>query len=176
MKLNLEQLNALEATEFERIFHNVIECWPQASAHIFAASMPTKSFATFLGEFDTYLSTTIDGLAKERILQYHPDLAGKLAGEGKLTTESTAEQASAGLNELDDEKRGTLQALNQQYKDKFGFPFVICVRQTNKFDAILAGMRERLQNSRDVELSTGIEEVKKICRLRICQIIDFVEK
>lgn len=170
--MNLEQLNALDAIEFERIFANVIECWPQAGTHVFATSMPTQSFDQFLDEFAKYLAD-IDTLSKERILQYHPDLAGKLAGEGKLTTESTAEQASAGLNQLDDSKRNTLQSLNQQYKDKFGFPFVICVRETNKFDAILAGMLERLQHGRDEELLAGIEEVKKICRLRICQIIDY---
>jgi 2-oxo-4-hydroxy-4-carboxy-5-ureidoimidazoline decarboxylase len=65
--------------------------------------------------------------------------------------------------------------LNQQYKQKFGFPFVICARE-NKKEAILSGLERRLNNSKETEAITGVEEVKKICRLRILGIVDSASK
>lgn len=171
-KLSLAAVNSLSSSDFESIFINVVECWPDAADSVFKSTIPAESFIVLLAAFDNYLAG-LDGNSKLRILQYHPDLAGKLASEGNLTTESTQEQASAGLNNLNDAELIELRTLNQLYKDKFGFPFVICVRQTNKIEAIIAGLKERLEHTRDIELFTGIEEVKKICRLRVCQLIDF---
>jgi 2-oxo-4-hydroxy-4-carboxy-5-ureidoimidazoline decarboxylase len=70
---------------------------------------------------------TIPG--KEGILRLHPDLAGRLAASGNLTAESTKEQSSAGLQNLTEQERQKMNHLNQQYKQKFGFPFVICARE-----------------------------------------------
>lgn len=170
-KLSLDVVNRLSEEEFEKIFSNVIECWPQASINVWS-KIPFTSFDLLLNEFTKYLND-LDKLSKEQILQFHPDLAGKLASEGKLTKESTAEQESAGLNKLNDKQLSTLQTLNQAYKDKNSFPFVICVRETNKIDAILRGLEERLNHSRDIELNISIDEVKKICRLRCLELIDY---
>ena len=109
-------------------------------------------------------------LGKEGILRLHPDLAGRLAQVGQLTSESTQEQASAGLTTMTEDERQRMNNLNRRYKDKFGFPFVICARE-NKKDAILRGLQERLENSAQTEAVTGANEVKKICRLRILDIV-----
>lgn len=108
-------------------------------------------------------------------MRLHPDLAGRLAQTGGLTTESTREQKSAGLDSLTDEERQRMTSLNQQYRQKFGFPFVICARE-NKKEAILNGLEQRLNNSGETEAITGVEEVKKICRLRLLDIIDPTSK
>ena len=57
-----------------------------------------------------------------------------------------------------------------RYKEKFGFPFVICARQ-NKKEAILQGIAARLNNDKTQEIETGVAEVKKICWLRLNNII-----
>ncbi|KAF2901484.1 hypothetical protein ILUMI_04700, partial [Ignelater luminosus] len=107
---------------------------------------------------------------KEKILQLHPDLAGKLADLGKLSSESTEEQKSAGLDKLSTEDKSNLTKFNEMYKEKFGFPFVICVKE-NKFVAILNSIEHRLNNDKNQEVATGTEEVKKISRIRIFQIV-----
>lgn len=107
---------------------------------------------------------------KEGILRLHPDLAGRLAQAGQLTSESTREQASAGLNTMTEEERQRMANLNKKYKHKFGFPFVICARE-NKKDAILRGLEERLENAPQTEAITGANEVKKICRLRLLDLV-----
>ena len=100
------------------------------------------------------------------LLRCHPDLAGRLATAGQLSLESTDEQISAGLLDLSPSESVTMAIRNDNYKAKFGFPFVICVRE-NKKAAILAGLEERLLNSADEELHLGIDNVKKIVRLRL---------
>ena len=93
-----------------------------------------------------------------------------MASSGGLSAESTKEQQSAGLLDISEEERQTMQHRNKMYKDKFGFPFVICVRE-NKKQAILSGMQERLGNSREEEVKKGVGEVKKIAFLRLCDIV-----
>lgn len=167
---SIDHLNGIPAVEFQNIFANVIENWPQAAIQV-ATKRPFNDTNQLVQHFENYLSN-LDDASKEKILQLHPDLAGRLATEEKLTEESAQEQASAGLNAISNEQRQQLNELNEKYKTKYGFPFVICVRETNKIEAILRGINVRLQNDRDEELNTGTNEVKKICRLRIGHIID----
>lgn len=167
---SIENLNRMPAIEFQNIFRNVIENWPQAAIQV-SSMRPFNDTKLLVEQFENYLSN-LDDASKEKILQLHPDLAGKLACEDKLTEESAEEQASAGLNHISNEQRKQLNVMNEEYKVKYGFPFVICVRETNKIEAILRGISTRLRNERNDELNTGINEVKKICRLRIGQIVD----
>lgn len=100
------------------------------------------------------------------LIAAHPDLVGKLAREGRLTKESTAEQAAAGLDRLSDEEVAAFERNNAAYREKFGFPFVICARQNRK-DAILAAFPRRLANSREQEIATALQEIYKIAELRL---------
>lgn len=105
---------------------------------------------------------------KERlgVLTAHPDLAGKLAQAKRLTKESTAEQASAGLDSLTDAERDTFGKLNAAYVEKFGFPFIIAVRGLTKAD-ILAAFKRRIDNDRDTEFATACRQVERIALLRL---------
>jgi OHCU decarboxylase len=107
---------------------------------------------------------------KLALIRAHPDLVGRAALAGTLGPESTNEQASAGLNRLSSDEVVQFQALNKAYWERFGFPFVICVRE-NKKAAILAGFGQRLEHSREHEIATAIEEIKKIARLRLYDVI-----
>ena len=104
------------------------------------------------------------------MLRCFPDLAGRLSDQGLLSPYSAEEHKSAGLDRLTASEKQQLRYYNNFYKTKFKFPFVICARQ-NKKDAILKGIEERLHNSKEQELQKGIEEVKKICFLRIEKVV-----
>ncbi|MEC8628576.1 MAG: allantoinase PuuE [Pseudomonadota bacterium] len=106
--------------------------------------------------------------AEERlgVLCAHPDLAGKLAAAKALTAESTAEQANAGLDHLTDEERATFNRLNTAYTERFGFPFIIAVRDHDKA-GIMAAFETRLQNDRDTEFTTACKQVERVARLRL---------
>ena len=100
------------------------------------------------------------------LIRAHPELAGKAAVDGSLTEASAAEQASAGLDRLTQAEFNRFQALNAAYREKFGFPFIICVRLTDKA-GILDAMERRLANDRDTEIATALREIGEIVRLRL---------
>lgn len=104
------------------------------------------------------------------LIRAHPDLAGRLAMAGKLTAASTAEQASAGLDRLASEELALFQAKNEDYKARFGFPFVICARLNDKA-TILRALNERIANSPDEERQTALKEIEKIAWLRLSDLV-----
>jgi OHCU decarboxylase len=104
------------------------------------------------------------------LIQAHPDLVGQAALAGTLTPESTSEQASVGLDRLSPEEIATFTRLNQTYHGRFGFPFVICVRE-NKKESILAGFATRLHNSRQREIETALGEIAKIGWFRLRDLV-----
>ncbi len=100
------------------------------------------------------------------VLAAHPDLAGKLAQAKRLTDESTAEQASAGLDALTDKERATFTKLNDAYTSKFGFPFIIAVRDNTKA-SIMEAFRRRIDSDRDAEFAEACRQVERIAELRL---------
>ena len=108
--------------------------------------------------------------ARLDVLTAHPDLAGKLAAAKRLTTESTSEQASAGLDALTDEERAMFTDFNTQYTDKFGFPFIIAVRDHTKA-SIMAAFKARIDNDRDTEFAAACHQVERITFHRLTDIL-----
>ena len=100
------------------------------------------------------------------LIRAHPDLAGKAAIQGELTSASTEEQARSGLSSLTPEEFARFQELNEAYKARFGFPFIMAVRHSNKH-AILNGFEERLQNTVEAEKERALSEIGKIARFRL---------
>lgn len=100
------------------------------------------------------------------VLTAHPDLAGKLAAAKRLTAESTAEQASAGLDALTDQERTRFTELNDAYVAKFGFPFIIAVRDHDKA-GILAAFERRIDSDRDTEFAEACRQVERIALHRL---------
>lgn len=107
-----------------------------------------------------------DEATKLALIRAHPDLAGRAAESGALTSASREEQTGAGLDRLDEARRARLRTLNQAYKAKFGFPFIIAVRGLDA-DAVLAAMERRLDHDRATEFATALAEIHKIARLRL---------
>ena len=118
------------------------------------------------------MAAIVDAAGDERqmaLLCAHPELAGKLAISGSLSAESTAEQASAQLDQCSAEEFAEFQNLNQRYRETFGHPFIIAVRGLNR-TKILAAFRKRVNHSAQVEFHTALAEVHKIAKLRLDQL------
>lgn len=128
---------------------------------------------------------TVDGLSEammkivddaERVLllkliNAHPDLAGRAAVSGNLTAESTSEQSSAGIDKCTPEEFARFQDLNGQYLDKFGFPFIMAVKGSDRHK-ILKAFGERLINDPESEYKKALIEINKIARFRLQVIAD----
>jgi 2-oxo-4-hydroxy-4-carboxy-5-ureidoimidazoline decarboxylase len=130
-----------------------------------AAKRPFAGRDQMIGAMVNVVTNASDE-AKVALIAAHPDLAGRVAREGRLTASSTAEQAGAGLNALTPEEIARFDADNGAYRTRFGFPFVICARENTKA-SILDAITRRGKNERDVEIATALAEIAKIARLRI---------
>jgi 2-oxo-4-hydroxy-4-carboxy-5-ureidoimidazoline decarboxylase len=160
----LAELNALDRAAFVAALGHVFEhspwvadeTWSQRpfhdAAHLHAALCAAMRAATLERQL--------------ALIRAHPDLAGRLAQQNKLTAESTREQASAGLNRLSDEELALFQKNNAAYVARFGFPFIICARLNNRA-TILAAMQSRLGHSPAAEFQTALGEIEKIAQLRL---------
>lgn len=162
--MDLASVNALSYEDFVNIFGNVVEKCPVITAAVWSK----RPFAN-LSALEAAIHEFIDALSDsglEGILRCHPDLAGRELLSGTLTPESREEQARAGLDALSSAEASDMSRLNQEYKRRFEIPFVICAKKNDKA-TILRQLSERIGNDRATERARGIEEVKKICHLRL---------
>jgi 2-oxo-4-hydroxy-4-carboxy-5-ureidoimidazoline decarboxylase len=117
----------------------------------------------------TVMADCVDNAATEKqleLIRAHPDLAGKAQVAGELTADSTSEQSSAGLDQCSAREYDLFQALNTKYHKKFGFPFVMAVRNSSRTE-ILEAFSSRLENDPDTEFETALAEIHTIARLRL---------
>ncbi|KAJ1627889.1 hypothetical protein T492DRAFT_595290 [Pavlovales sp. CCMP2436] len=158
------ELGALGAPAFVAAVGPVYECSPWIAERAHAAG-PFDS----LTAIDEALWSVVSSAAEAEqlgLLRAHPDLAGKAAIAGGLTAESTEEQQRAGLSQLTPEEYAEFTALNDAYKAKFGFPFILAVRNASK-RIILDAFRRRVGNTAGVELAECIAQVRKIAWMRL---------
>lgn len=162
--VRLRELNARDRAGFLAV------CGPlfEGSPWIAARTWERRPFPTREELLRSLLATVERATESERVglIAAHPDLVGRLAREGRLTAESAAEQRTAGLESLSPEEVALFERYNQIYRDRFGFPFVICARENRK-EAILSAFPERLEHSRGQEIATALAEIAKIARLRL---------
>ena len=164
MKRTPAQINALTAEEFTTLLGGVYEHSPW----IAAAAAGQRPFAS-LTALKAALREAVDHApeaAQLALILAHPDLAGKLARLGQLTPESTREQAAAGMDAMSPEQVRTMTSANGAYREKFGFPFIICARRHTR-DSILGSMAARLVNDAPTERAAALEEIHHIAQLRI---------
>jgi OHCU decarboxylase len=167
-RFTLKQINAFTRAEFVRVIGPVFE----RSPWIAEVTWARRPFAD-LDELHGALRDTValSGGAKQlELIRAHPDLAGRIAMAGALTSESAREQASAGLDCVSAAEAAVFTELNHAYLKRFGFPFVICAR-LNKKEAILTAFRARLGNSLEAEIRTALDEIYKIARLRLDDLV-----
>jgi 2-oxo-4-hydroxy-4-carboxy-5-ureidoimidazoline decarboxylase len=115
----------------------------------------------------------IRGAPRERrleLLRAHPELAGREAAAGQLTGASAREQRAARLDRLAADELAALTTLNADYRARFGFPFIACVRE-HSVESLLAWGRARLARQPDAEAATALAEVGKIVGLRLRELV-----
>jgi OHCU decarboxylase len=160
----LAELNAFEDAEFTRIVGPVFEHSPWIAART-ASQRPFSSRQAL----HAALMATIRKAAEDEklgLIRAHPDLIG----DSQLTVASQAEQASAGLDDATAEEATRFREYNRQYRDRFGFPFVICAR-LNKKEAIAQAFPVRLRNTREQEIEIALQEISKIADLRLQDLV-----
>ncbi|MEM6711774.1 MAG: allantoinase PuuE [Pseudomonadota bacterium] len=157
----------MKKEEFVELFGSVFEHSPWVAKHAYKMELG-PAHDTPAGLHNALVRAFRSASQEERlsVLQAHPDLAGKLAEAERLTDASTEEQASAGLDALTDEERSTFERLNESYTERFGFPFIIAVKDHTKA-GILEAFERRLENERVDEFDEACRQVERIARIRL---------
>lgn len=168
-KLSIEEVNRMDHGEFVSRFGAVFERSPWMAE----GAWERRPFDGLDGLHGAFVRTIRDGPEDRRValIRAHPDLAGKAALAGELTAESAGEQASAGLDRLSPEEYERFHRLNAAYREKFGLPYVVCVRDNTK-ETIFTGAERRLSNSREEEIEAALAEIYRIGRLRLEDLVE----
>jgi 2-oxo-4-hydroxy-4-carboxy-5-ureidoimidazoline decarboxylase len=164
----LSDLNACSRDDFVAALANIFEYSPWIAEH--AAS--TRPFAGVKQLFDA-MKAALDRAPPElrlALIKAHPDLADNTQRAAGLTAESSAEQNSAGLDRLSDAEYVAFERVNNAYRAKFRFPYIVCVRRHTR-DSILRDFEGRLPNDAKTEIQTSIEEICRIAALRLDQLV-----
>ena len=161
---SIDKFNKLSKAEFISIFGNIFE----KTEWVVERCYESKPYNNF-DELVSKMMKIFENIEKERhleILNSHPDLAV----EKKLTKDSKNEQKNASLNQCTDKEFVEFKKLNEEYKKKFGFPFIIAVKGKNK-EEILNSFRQRITNNINLEFEEAKKQVKKIASFRLGEII-----
>lgn len=166
--MTLGEVNTLAPEAFLATFGSIYEHSPWVAEAVLS-DRPFTSVDTLREQMQAAVEHASDE-QKLVLLRAHPELAGKAAIDGTLTQASKQEQASAGLDRMLPEEFQALTDMNAAYNDRFGFPFIICVRQSTKA-GILAALENRLKNTVEEEFETALGEVYQIAQLRLKGVI-----
>lgn len=165
----IQELNELDADAFTKALRGIYEHSPWIGQSADAAR-PFPSLAAL----KLALQAAVDGASDDErlsLLRAHPELAGKAAIAGELTAESTGEQASSGLDRCTPREFAQLHALNAQYNQRFGFPFILAVKGPTgrglSRQAIIDTFVRRLDNAPDDELREALRQVHRIAEIRL---------
>ena len=159
----MDTVNALGRAEFVALLGGIYEHSPWVAERAFAA----KPFAS-LDALAAAMQAAMQGASRDEqlaLIRAHPELLGKLEA-AKLTASSRSEQAGAGLDRCTAEQKARMQALNQAYREKFDFPFIVAVKGLD-WGGIIERMEVRMANSRDAEFAMALQQIGRIARFRL---------
>jgi 2-oxo-4-hydroxy-4-carboxy-5-ureidoimidazoline decarboxylase len=165
---SIAEVDAMDAETFVATLGSVAEHSPWVALEAWRRR-PFGSVAALQLAFEAAMR----GAPRERrleLLRAHPELAGREAAAGELTGASAREQGAARLDRLAPGELAALTKLNSDYGARFGFPFVVCVRE-HSVESLLAWGQARLARDPDAEAATALAEVGKIVGLRLRELV-----
>lgn len=167
--ISIREVNGMDEREFIEWFGPVFEGSPWVAEEASKA----RPFDN-LEDLHRTLCDAMYAASREKqlaLIRAHPDLAGKAAISGGITNESTREQASVGLDRLSPEEYEAFTGMNAAYREKFGMPMIVCVREHDK-ESILREAKERLKNDPEEEMERALAEISKLARYRLRDLVE----
>lgn len=162
--LSLDDLNTLPAEDFGAGLADIFEHAPWVAGR--AAGLRPYASVDVLHDAMMGVVRDLPEPQLVALLAGHPPLAGAAARAGTMTADSTREQGALALGQMSQDEFARWDALNASYLDKFGFPFIICVRR-HTLASIQRSFKRRLQNDRATELKLAVQEISRVSRLRL---------
>jgi len=163
--IRLDQLSTRDRAAFVAAVGDVFEHAPWVAERAYAA----RPFVTVAALHGAMMQALRSAPRNEQLafLRGHPELAGKVARAGAMTPDSRAEQGGLGLDRLSPADFARFERANAAYAQKFGFPFIVCVRRHASAESILATFEQRVGNDIETEFAAALTEIGHITRLRL---------
>ena len=166
--ITLQDLNDAATADFVAALASIYEQSPWVAEAV-AAARPFASLAALHKAMEQAVRTA-PAARQSSLIAAHPDLAGKLARAAELTDFSAAEQSGVGLDRLSEVEFARFHSLNDAYRARFGFPFIICVRRHTRA-SVLHQFERRLHHDAAQEHATALDEITRIAALRLDQAV-----
>lgn len=162
--MDLAVVNGMSQASFNKVFGSVFEHSPWVAE----AAWQPEPFASFQALHQAMCRVVRNAPRPqiEQLLCMHPDLAGREAQAGTMTSDSVSEQSSAGLDALSAQEMQKMLRLNSAFREKHRFPFIIAVRNYSKGE-IFSEFERRLHNDTDTELGNNLEQIFNIVEMRL---------
>lgn len=173
LAMSKPKVKDLTADNIVEVLNGIYEHSPWVAEELLAT--PNLSSIDTVSALAAVMKAIVDGASKERkmdLLLKHPDLCQKVEQRRDLTTESQAEQSKAGLSDLTAEELELFNKLNDEYKAKFGFPFILAVRNASKY-TVLSALAGRVKHTVEKEFVDALAQVHKIAWMRLLDKIDY---
>lgn len=170
MCVSLTKLNAMDQRKFETILGGVVEHSPW----VVRCAWSRRPFHSL-----TDLAHALAGVILEadpeqqlKLLGAHPELAGQETIAGTMTSESTSEQGRLGLDALEQADHERLISINRAYRERFGFPLIIALRQHDNLESVFSAAERRLCHDKTTELRMAIDQVHIVIRGRLENLLE----
>ena len=169
MRPGLELVNSADRSGFIALLGGVFENTPWIAEAVLA-SRPFRS----IEELHRAMMLCVHDAPHSRqlaLIRAHPELAGREAAEGVLTSNSTSEQDRLGFLSLTRSELEDISELNRYYRDKFGFPCIVALRQHETRESVMAEMTRRIGNDAGTEIANALQQIGRITRGRLAKIM-----
>jgi len=163
--VELAELNALGEREFVALLGGIFEHSPWVAQQAFAA----RPFSS-LDELHAAMMAAVRAVPRQQqlaLVRAHPELAGAEANAGRLTADSSSEQARLGFTSLSRDEVLKMAELNRRYRDRHGFPCIVALRLHATRGSVMDEMARRVESPTDVELAAALEQIGHITRGRL---------
>jgi 2-oxo-4-hydroxy-4-carboxy-5-ureidoimidazoline decarboxylase len=167
--MTLAELNGMDRARFTESLGAIFEHSPWVAERAFAR----RPFPT-LGDLHAAMCAAVaasDDDARLALIRAHPQLASKAALRGELSADSQREQNAVGLDQCSPEELARLTELNRDYEARFGFPFIVAVRDHTR-QGIIALLEQRLHHTREQEIAEALRQIERIARLRLDALVE----
>ena len=168
--VELDEVNALGKREFVERFGALFEHSPWVAER----AWEKRPFASVQALHEAMMRAVREAgrEAQLALIGAHPELAGAEAKEGRLTVDSSSEQGRLGFTALSRDEFLLMGRLNRQYREKFGFPCIVALRLHVERATVMDEIRRRLENDRDTEAGTALEQIGHITRGRLARLLN----
>ena len=175
MKPSVKELLLKPTVEIVEFLGTIYEHSSWVGETLTAQTKETYSSIETVSQLAAMMKDIVDKESNEmklKLLRAHPDLCEKVGTMEKLTLESQEEQSKSGLQSLTNEELKRFTMYNSMYREKFGFPFILAVRNVTKF-TVLAALRGRVTNhTMEMEFVTALQQVHKTAWMRLLSKLD----